>query len=77
MKPVLFGILGYELSNQEKNFFEKEKPLGFVIFKRNIQTLDQLKTLIESLKKIAGSDVIIAIDQEGGRVQRLNPNFLE
>ena len=52
--------------------------MGIVLFSRNIQNKQQLKELVKSIKETIGRDnVLIAVDQEGGRVRRLTePEFL-
>ena len=69
--PVTFAVAGTSLSEEEARFFEQNKPFGFILFKRNVDHPEQLKTLINDLKRIAGPDTHILVDQEGGRVQRL------
>lgn len=44
---------------------------GVILFSYNIVSVDQTKQLVADLKKAAGRDIWIAVDQEGGRVQRL------
>ncbi len=70
-KPVIYGLSGYELSDEEKYFFSKNGCVGFIIFARNIKDKNQLRALTNSLKELMGSDVLILIDQEGGRVARM------
>ena len=48
---------------------------GFIIFKRNILNLSQLRILINHLKKLSLNDPIIMIDHEGGRVNRFSDLF--
>ncbi len=68
---VILSCSNYELNLDEINFFKKTNPLGFVLFKRNYKNYEQLKLLIESLKKITlNSNLLIFVDQEGGKVQR-------
>lgn len=70
--PVIFGCSGTTLSSEERAFFEKNQPLGFILFKRNIQDKVQLKALIADLKStLQQKSPPILIDQEGGRVARL------
>lgn len=70
--PVIFGCSGLTLTTQEIDFFQEVQPLGFILFKRNIENKLQLKTLIEELKSTLNHKVPpILIDQEGGRVARL------
>ena len=72
-KAVIFGIKGYNLTNKEKVLFKKIKPWGIILFSRNIKNIDQLKSLIKDIKNIFGGDKYpILIDQEGGRVSRLD-----
>ena len=72
-KAVIFGIRGYRLTNNEKQFFKKIKPWGVILFSRNIKNIYQLKILINEIKKnLHDNKYPILIDQEGGRVSRLN-----
>ena len=70
---VIFGVKGYKLTNKEKKLFKKTKPWGIILFSRNIKNLSQLKILINDIKKILRDKKYpILIDQEGGKVSRLN-----
>lgn len=69
----IFSVEGMTLSQAEKSLFQSANPFGFILFKRNCDTPDQVRALIESLKILVGRDCPILIDQEGGRVQRLRP----
>ena len=74
-------ILGCEcprLTPQEKVFFRRADPLGFILFARNIENPDQLRALTGELRDAVGRDAPILVDQEGGRVQRLRaPHWRE
>jgi beta-N-acetylhexosaminidase len=72
-KPVIYGIEGINLTDQEKYFFSKNSCLGFILFARNIVDKTQLKNLTDSLRELMDGEVLILIDQEGGRVARLAP----
>ncbi len=62
------------MSAAEREFIRSERPWGFILFKRNIETPQQVALLVAELRKAAGSlDAPVLIDQEGGRVQRLGP----
>ncbi len=62
---------GYHLSEAEKKLFATYNPAGVTLFARNIQDKNQLKKLTEEIKDAVNDDVLIAVDQEGGRVRRL------
>ena len=67
----IFGCESKKLSNREKIFYKEADPFGFILFARNIESKDQIRTLTEDLRSAVGWNAPIFIDQEGGRVQRL------
>lgn len=70
----ILGCSGPVLTRAEKAFFADARPWGFILFGRNIETPDQVRTLVAALRAAVGrSDAPVLIDQEGGRVQRLGP----
>lgn len=73
-RPVIYGLSSYELLESEREFFQKSSPIGFILFARNIQNKQQVKNLTDSLRQLMGGEILILIDQEGGRVARLNAN---
>ncbi len=70
---VIYGCAGPILTDAEKAFFAEIDPLGFILFARNIETPDQVRALVRSLREAVGREAPVLIDQEGGRVQRLRP----
>ena len=72
-KPVIYGISGPTLTDEEKYFFSKNGALGFIVFARNIEDKAQLKNLTNSIREIMDGEVLILVDQEGGRVARMKP----
>lgn len=71
---AIFGLEGTALNDAEKRLFSEIDPLGFILFARNCVSPIQLKNLTDSLRTLLGrEDVLILIDQEGGRVARLKP----
>ena len=74
MKPVIFGLSGERITDEERAFFRDVDPAGYILFKRNIMDRAQLRALTDDLRDIAGrDDLAILIDQEGGRVSRMQP----
>ena len=77
---LIIGVEGYELTADEAALLRDANPLGLFLFRRNIDTADQVRRLCAQIRETLGRpDAPIFIDQEGGRVQRLNnghfPNF--
>ena len=69
---IILSVLGYKLTSEESVFFKRTNPLGFVLFSRNFKNKAQISNLVKSLKLITkNKSVLIFIDQEGGKVQRL------
>lgn len=74
MKPVIFGLSGLALTDDEKRLFRDVEPAGYIIFGRNVESRSQLRQLTDSLRTLHGrDDIAITIDQEGGRVARMAP----
>lgn len=74
VRACIFGCAGLELTREEAAFFADVKPWGFILFKRNVESPDQVRRLVDALRATVGrDDAPVLIDQEGGRVQRLGP----
>jgi beta-N-acetylhexosaminidase len=73
VQPVFLGLAGTTLSQEETALFRAHDPAGYILFKRNIESPDQVRALTASLTDLAGRPLPILIDQEGGRVARLRP----
>src|SRR5664279_2116101 len=73
-RAFITGVSGFALTGAERAFIRSERPWGLIIFKRNIETRDQVANLIREFRREVGeSDAPVLIDQEGGRVQRFGP----
>lgn len=72
MLPLIAGIAGPALSEQERRLFTRLQPAGYILFTRNITDYELCRELTDELRRLTrGEDEpIIAIDQEGGRVVR-------
>ncbi len=74
MIPAIFGLSGTVLGAEERAFFRDADPAGYIIFGRNVESRAQLRALTDDLRSIHGRDqLLITIDQEGGRVARMKP----
>jgi beta-N-acetylhexosaminidase len=74
MQAAIYGLVGTELTDNERDFFRDSDPAGYILFKRNCSTTEQLRKLNDELFALSGrADLPILIDQEGGRVARMQP----
>lgn len=74
VSPTILGCAGTRLNAEERAFFARANPLGFILFARNCETPDQIRALVADLRAAVGrADAPVLIDQEGGRVARLKP----
>jgi beta-N-acetylhexosaminidase len=73
-RAFITGVSGLTSTHAEREFIRAERPWGFILFRRNIETPSQVSALVSELRNLVGdADAPILIDQEGGRVQRLGP----
>ncbi|MBL6785580.1 MAG: glycoside hydrolase family 3 protein [Rickettsiales bacterium] len=78
LAPIVIGINSIKLSDRETELISKINPVGIILFKRNIESIEQTKSLINNLKFITqNSNLLIFIDEEGGKVSRTNHLFDE
>jgi len=70
-QQLVVGLKGYQLTADEKVWLKRYPPLGIILFQRNIQNKQQLYALIAEARQCAGVDLWCAIDEEGGRVNRI------
>lgn len=74
IKAFICGVSGLQLTTDERDFLRAEQPWGFILFKRNVRERAQVAALIAQLRAAVGRpEAPVLIDQEGGRVQRLQP----
>lgn len=74
MTPLFLGLSGERLTDAERALFRDADPAGYILFKRNVVDRAQLRALTDDLRALAGRDDLpILIDQEGGRVARMQP----
>jgi beta-N-acetylhexosaminidase len=70
---AIYGCSGPVLTEDERAFFADVRPWGFILFRRNVESPEQVLRLTEALRASVGWPCPILVDQEGGRVQRLGP----
>jgi beta-N-acetylhexosaminidase len=71
---AIYGCSGHRLTAEERAFFAESRPWGFILFRRNVNSPEQVRALVDELRDSIGDpDCPVLIDQEGGRVQRMGP----
>lgn len=74
MQAVIYGLSGPQLTDNEQDFFRDADPAGYILFKRNCLNQERLHRLSNDLRELSGRPGLpILIDQEGGRVARMQP----
>jgi len=73
---LMLDLEGTTVSDVEKELLQRPSVGGLILFSRNYESVNQLRDLIASVRECR-SDILIAVDQEGGRVQRLRDGFLQ
>ena len=74
MQAVIYGLSGPQLTDNERDFFRDADPAGYILFKRNCLNQEHLSRLNNDLRELSARPGLpILIDQEGGRVARMQP----
>src|SRR5215813_1704287 len=71
-RAFITGLAGPSITAEERDFLRDAEPWGLILFKRNVETPEQVRRLTSDLRDIL-AEVPILVDQVGGRVQRLGP----
>lgn len=72
---LMIGLDGLQLAEHEKPRLTAPGVAGVLLFSRNYRSREQLVALCDSLREIGGDELLIAVDQEGGPVQRFRDGF--
>lgn len=75
MGPLMIDLEGLALSAAEAQLLRHRAVGGVILFSRNYQHPGQVRSLVAAIRSAAGRPVLVAIDQEGGRVQRMRSGF--
>jgi beta-N-acetylhexosaminidase len=73
MRAAIIGLAGLALTGEERALLARLRPLGVILFRRNVESPGQLRALNAAIRDILGAEAPILVDQEGGRVARLRP----
>ena len=72
---LMLDLQGTELTVEEIDMLQHPLTGGVILFSRNFKTQIQIHELCKNIRKMAGKPILIAVDQEGGRVQRFHEKF--
>ncbi len=73
-RAFICGLKDRALAPEERRFLRDAAPWGVILFKRNVESPQQLRALTSDIREALGSEFApVLVDQEGGRVQRLGP----
>ena len=75
--PLMLDLDGVELSSEERTLLLDPRVGGIILFSRNYHSVEQLTRLCEEVHALRTPRLLIAVDQEGGRVQRFREGFTE
>ena len=75
--PLMVDVEGTELTPADRDFLMHPAVGGVILFSRNYQTPTQLAALTEAIHRLRTPSLLVAVDQEGGRVQRFRQSFTE
>jgi len=70
-KNLIIGLHEKTLVNEERRWLKEKPPLGVIVFARNIENPEQVKSLLDSVRDCTGEATWVAIDEEGGQVNRI------
>ena len=73
--PIFVSVEGKELTKEDKKILSHDLVSGVVLFSRKYENKDQLRLLIKSIKSLKYPNLLVSVDQEGGRVQRFMNGF--
>ena len=73
--PLMIDLVGLTLSNEERHLLQAPQVGGVILFTRNFQSVEQVTELVAEIHSLREPRLLVAVDHEGGRVQRFRDGF--
>lgn len=75
--PVMLDIEGHSLSPADRDLLREPAVGGVILFTRNYESVEQIADLVAAIRALRSPPLLIAVDHEGGRVQRFRDGFTQ
>ena len=75
--PLMIDVAGLTLTAAESRRLQDPRIGGVILFARNYESVEQVRELVAAIHGVRSPTLIVAVDQEGGRVQRFRDGFTE